>query len=211
VIERENYPSSRLCVLVALLTSGLLQGCLTLPPLGEAKGMLDRAPNCCASLSRLPFQRLPLGADVSVELNESSPAFEFASGRSFFVAFELPRANNFLTLTVKSYYSRDVFYPVVTLLNSNFEVARRVGPPDIRPIPANGERGRIQGTITILPEENERYAVIHTSDGLVGRAQVRAISPQMYPTGQGVAFLPGETIIHTFTTLGNLRILLDGK
>jgi hypothetical protein len=103
--------------------------------------------------------------------------FEFHSGMSPFVAFELPAQTVPYRVRVKSLFDAKsdddaVFYPVVALLDDTYIVTQMTGLDNLRLEPAlatvGGETG-LAVSIGINPaEQRVRYLVVFTPAALLG-------------------------------------------
>ena len=151
------------CVMIAL--AGCAAGAAVLPA-------------CCEDPASFPFQVLPERGDVAARIDRRSPVFEFQSGASPFIAYELPRAASPYQLRVKSLFERapapagSVFYPVMAVLDETFIVLRLTSLDNLRVEPAlatpGGEAG-LAVTLAVDPEtERGRYLVVFTPAALLG-------------------------------------------
>lgn len=86
---------------------------------------------CCATYADMPFMPLPNSEfEYKFELNDRSPAFAFADGRSYFQTFQLPAQGRNFKFRVSSTFGKSVLIPVVQLLDNNLKVVREIKGPD---------------------------------------------------------------------------------
>lgn len=90
---------------------------------------LDAGHACCSKLSDLKYQKLQFDETYQFVLGERSELFDFATGRSRLLAWELPRSSGPVTVSVRSIVTPSgipgrfyVFSPAVMLLDDNFNV-----------------------------------------------------------------------------------------
>ena len=102
---------------------------------------LDDAPGCCPTLDRLPYQPLAAHGQFAVALTIDSPAFDFASGKSFFAAYSLAGLARPFTLEIASRLPdasapngpRPLIAPSALILDADHRVVRQI---DSEPSPA---------------------------------------------------------------------------
>lgn len=194
---------------IILICCLFLSGCISLPRFNVAKSQLWTAKICCKSFSEMPFLLLKPGDQIEVELNKNSLSYNFRTGKSFFIAFKLPLIMGKTVFSVKSFFGGDVFHPVVTILDSNYNVIDVVARPYItyRP-PSWTERGQVSGKIRLSENTNARYLIIHTTDELIGSRISSRESGYTTFVGGSVNYVPGGTVSHSFTTVGYMKISL---
>lgn len=92
----------------------------------QANAALASATVCCQRYADIPYQ--PLGAEKEIHLtiDQSSPAYIFPEGKSYFAAYRLPENKGSFTLDVSSLFSKSVFIPQLILLDGNFNVTRTI-------------------------------------------------------------------------------------
>jgi maltose operon protein len=181
-----------------------------LPSIQDAKAQLEMATVCCNSFSGLSYADLKLDTDTIIYIDDKSPALDFDTGKSFFAAFRLPALKDSAIFTVKSYFGGDVFFPVVTTLDSDFRRVRTVSRPEFKYLgPGFIGRGRIEGAIRFDPSSGEKYLVIHTTSALIGSSlETPGVGYTTYIGGTYV-YVPGGTSAHRYTTVGYMSISLE--
>lgn len=145
-----------------------LTGCAGfLPPMHEAA--LEHTAPCCQDFSTLPFRNLTSGQRIREPVGPDAPAFQFAQGKSFFLAFRLMKSGR-SNLIVRTYpqnmlYNRNghVFVPRITFLSGRFEVISSISPEFIVQGPKLGI-GESAWRVDLLVPSEAAFAVIHTSD-----------------------------------------------
>ncbi len=148
------------------------------PATTEARlALYAEATPCCDDPSGFRFNALPQRGFMDAAVDRASPVFDFHSGMSPFVAFELPAQTAPYRVRVKSLFDapRDgdsVFYPIVALLDDTFIVTQMTGLDHLRLEPAlatvGGEAG-LAVSLAIDPAEQQgRYLVVFTAAALLG-------------------------------------------
>jgi hypothetical protein len=148
------------------------------PPSTEARlALYAEATPCCDDPSGFRFNALPPRGYADAVVDRASQVFDFHSGMSPFVAFELPTQTAPYRVRVKSLFDAKsdddaVFYPVVALLDETFIVTQMTGLDNLRLEPAlatvGGETG-LAVSLGINPaEQRVRYLVVFTPAALLG-------------------------------------------
>lgn len=148
------------------------------PASTEARlALYAEATPCCDDPSGFRFNALPPRGFADAVVDRTSQVFDFHSGMSPFVAFELPAQTTPYRVRVKSLFDAKsdddaVFYPVVALLDDTFIVTQMTGLDNLRLEPAlatvGGETG-LAVSVGINPAEQlVRYLVVFTPAALLG-------------------------------------------
>jgi len=170
--------------ILAAIAATSLGGCATqssqsYPETTEARlATYAKATPCCDDPSGFQFTALPQQGNADAVVDLSSPVFDFHSGLSPFVAFELPSESAPYRVRVKSLFDgkggdgAGVFYPVVALLDDTFIVVYMTGLESLRLEPAlatvGGETG-FSVSLGIDPADKKgRYLVVFTPAALLG-------------------------------------------
>jgi len=136
-----------------------------------AMSQLATASSCCRDVSGLPFQDVQLGATKLIPIDGSSPVFTFSEGKSHFAAFRLPVNSGDLRITVDGLIDKSLFNPTVLMLDSRFNVTRKLGSDVFKYEPARMLQGdRMEAVFTVDRSyvgnpNNESYMVIYTDQG----------------------------------------------
>lgn len=170
---------------------------------------------CCDDPSGFRFAALPPRGYADAVLDRASQVFDFHSGMSPFVAFELPAQTAPYRVRVKSLFDAKsdddaVFYPVVALLDDTFIVTQMTGLDNLRLEPAlatvGGETG-LAVSLGINPaEQRVRYLVVFTPAALLGAPPDNRREGDLL-TPSSIAWLErrGETALPA-SPYGRLRI-----
>jgi len=175
---------------------------------------------CCTDPARFHFDQLPAEGSVDVEINRSSPVFEFQSGLSAFRAFALPPATKPYFVEVRSFLSGGpeperarVFYPIIAVLTDDFLVSRSTDLEALRfelPLFEAASSPAYRLMLAIDPSNpHERYLVVYTPASLgEGRTLPPISTPESAAEAAKIAFLgaapygrlritlrPGESVI----------------
>jgi hypothetical protein len=166
-------------IAAATLAACATQAPSSYPATTEARlATYAKATPCCDDPSGFQFNALPQQGNADAVVDLASPVFDFHSGLSPFVAFELPAENAPYRIRIKSLFDRKggdragVFYPVVALLDDTFIVVHMTGLESLRLEPAlatvGGEAG-LAVSLGIEPAENKgKYLVVFTPAALLG-------------------------------------------
>jgi hypothetical protein len=188
------------------------------PATTEARlALYARATPCCDDPSGFPFAALPARGFADAIVDVASPVFDFHSGLSPFVAFELPAQQTPYRIRVKSLFDaasgdadESVFYPVVALLDDAFIVTQMTGLDNLRLEPALATAGGETGlavTLAIDPDRHEgKYLVVFTPAALLGsEPDDRREGDMLTPATMAWLERRGETAIPA-SPYGRLRI-----
>ncbi len=137
----------------------------------QPRQTLEQTTVCCASFSELAFKRLLPKSEATLYLDANDPAIEFDTGKSYVEPLLLPANNGITLLQIDSMVSRNngtniptVVFPVVTLLNSQYQPIVTLDKLPFRYISSFFGWKRIQVVVTIDDQyEDAKYALIHTS------------------------------------------------
>jgi hypothetical protein len=201
-------------VLVAVAATALV-ACATQPsssyPAGSDARLATyaKATPCCDDPSGFSYGALPRQGHAQATVDAKSPVFDFQSGLSPFVAFELPDQPSRYRIRVKSVFDSKgggedgVFYPVVALLDDTYIVVHMTGPESLRLEPALATPGGEPGlavSIGVDPAEQEgKYLVVFTPAALLGKpppadreGDVLSVSSLAYMERRGEAAIPAS-------------------
>jgi hypothetical protein len=168
-----------------------------------------KATPCCDDPSGFSYGTLPRQGHAQAVVDVESPVFDFQSGLSPFVAFELPDQTSRYRIRVKSVFDGKagaedgVFYPVIALLDDTFIVVHMTGPDSLRLEPALATPGGEPGlavSVGIDPAEQEgKYLVVFTPAALLGKppsadreGDMLSLSALAYMEQRGEAALPAS-------------------
>jgi hypothetical protein len=168
-----------------------------------------KATPCCDDPSGFSYGALPRQGHAQATVDAKTPVFDFQSGVSPFVAYELPDQTSRYRIRVKSVFDRKdgakdgVFYPVVALLDDTYIVVNMTGPESLRLEPAlatpGGEPG-LSVSIGVDPAEQKgKYLVVFTPAAMLGKpppadreGDVLSLSSLAYMERRGEAALPAS-------------------
>lgn len=183
------------------------------------------APICCTSMSEFQYEMLHIGDSQSFDLNEKSDAFLFATGKSYFKAFELPQGQYPFQVLIKSYIIGDhiasayIFHPHILTLNEKYDVVRSTDSSSFcfkksgfweTLKETRGVQRILEGFVSFTEENsNEKYLVILTTESLLQKKiheNYRTIIPIILP-GMVMA-LPGMKATATIpaSPVGHVKV-----
>lgn len=125
---------------------------------------LDAAPSCCSGFTDMSYARLALPELRSIAFNESSPAFAFATGKSYFAALELPDWTGPYEVLLEATPGGTrggVFKPSVITLDRDFRPLREWNTQARR---GTGELARVEFFVNEA-NQDERYMIIYSEAG----------------------------------------------
>jgi hypothetical protein len=102
----------------------------------KAVDSLGKARSCCESIAQFRYDQLTEGKGVKFNLNETSDAFTFETGKSYFKAFRLPDKAVPYGLRIRSFAmggqldQAHIFYPQIALLDEHFAIIRQSNARD---------------------------------------------------------------------------------
>lgn len=99
-----------------------------------AKKHYDMAQSCCQDFSEFNYETLPTDKPFAFDIDQTSPAFIFTSGKSYFKALKLPNLPVPYSLRIRSYAQGEmidkahIFFPKILFLKEDFVVTDEVNP-----------------------------------------------------------------------------------
>ncbi len=200
---------------LGVIAAAALSACATQPSSSypaESSARLAtyaKATPCCDDPSGFNFGALPKQGYAQATVDANTPVFDFQSGLSPFVAYELPHQSSRYRVRVKSVFNRKdggkdgVFYPVIALLDDTYIVVHMTGPESLRLEPALATPGGEPGlavSVGIDPaEQNGRYLVVFTPAALLGQpppadreGDVLSLSSLAYMERRGESAIPAS-------------------
>ncbi len=180
----------------------------------QAVDSLREAKECCQSMDEFRYEPLVEGKRVDFELDASSSAFRFETGKSFFKAFSLPKKQLPYYVHIKSFAlgetikTAHIFYPQLALLDEHYRVAAKNDPAAVFVTKAGmTETASVSWTALgikfedalLVDHPDARYVVIYTTDEML-----KTVSP--YSTVRiAPVILPG---IVTALPIGKEMVLI---
>ncbi len=211
-----------LCLILLITTS-----CFT--HYKEAVNSLRGSMVCCGSMTEFKYEPILKEKGLTFKIDDSSSAYMFESGKSFFRAFALPKRDSPYYVNVKSFglggHIREahIFYPQLSLLDEKYILLKQSGPADFSlkkaglmemvSISWTALRVKFEGSI-FVDSPQARYIVIFTTDHLLNSSSpfstLRAI-PIIFPGFVTVlpAGMETERIAHS--PFGLLHIAISDK
>jgi Maltose operon periplasmic protein precursor (MalM) len=154
---------------------------------------LTAAPSCCAGMQAFRFQPLPIHGYVDQRIDTESQAFAFKTGKSYFLAYELPSSGKTMRLEVDSWVHDTVFFPHLLLLDKSFAPVGFVGSPAVHFVPAGPvEPDHYEADCSIGPGNPARYLVILTTDTDLGSV-LESSANVSFTQGPGGGAAPAES------------------
>ncbi|GAA4497093.1 MalM family protein [Pseudaeromonas paramecii] len=134
----------------------------------QAMDALSQANSCCANVANFPYTAIPADFDSLVVIDGSSPVYQFADGKSFFAAYQLPQNSGDLRISVAAQIDKTVFKPKIVMLDAQFRVTRVIDDSIFHYEPQKLLDGdRIEGVFSvdrtyIGNPNNETYMILYT-------------------------------------------------
>jgi maltose operon protein len=148
-------------------------------PYADVMKSFEAAAPCCSSMAGFLYRPLSYGQELKIELNASSPAYFFPSGKSYFAAFALPIFEGPYRVTVESFMVGEeldrayLFSPHLIILDDGHRIVRTIGHDLFTLRKAGmtetwGYPYKLAGTFDVREENrDERYLVVMTTDELL--------------------------------------------
>lgn len=159
---------------------------------------LEAGRPCCARLAQLPYKPLAQGASRSESIGPRTALFDFPSGRSRFLAWELPRYVTPYTIALRSAVTPSgmpgtgtfyIFSPAVMLLDAGFNVLSDQDRGIFQPLSASmlpPRSASLRGELQIAAANaTARYMVVYTSRPII-EGTWRTSMPGFSPAAGGV-------------------------
>lgn len=151
--------------------------CATMVTHDTAVNSLSSARICCASFAQFGYIQLNESEGVSFKLDETSDAFGFPSGKSYFKALRLPQKALPYRIKITSFALGEhidkahVFFPQAALLDDRFAVIRQSTPGDfslkkVTPGETWGLPVKIEG-YAVVDDQRARYLLVFTTRELM--------------------------------------------
>lgn len=194
--------------------------CATMVSYENARDSLRSSGVCCESIAQFKYEQLAGDGDVSFNLDASSDAFNFQTGKSYFKAFRLPEKALPYRIKITSYalgeqiHNAHIFYPQVALLDDRFAIVRQSAPGDfsLRKVKATSETWglpvKLEGSI-LVDTPNAKYVLVFTTQTLMRGASpyvTPKIVPIIVPGIVGAIPVGEETVLIRHSPFGQLHI-----
>jgi maltose operon protein len=179
------------------------------------------APLCCKGFEEFEYEKLALPDSRNFKVDETSQAFAFETGKSYFKAFELPGYSSSYMISIKSYMIGDsvktgyIFYPAVIFLDEDYSVTRMMETGLFHYARAGlsetlGPNRKLEGTINIAPDDgSERYMIVLTTGALLGireEDEAPVTIPFIFPGFVGIIPTGNEKVFVPHSPVGKLSI-----
>ena len=199
-----------------LVLAPLISGCASV---ADLTAKLDAKASCCKSPAEFKYEPLQPGVAAPLSLGEESPAYAFASGKSYFHAYSLPQQRAVTKLRVRSWATgstafetrklSQLYCPQVTFLDATYQT---VASNDKVPSWARGDlaTGLLPSFIAEFEVPSSAvYVVLHTNPAAYGRLATRYTGGGGYMVGSTfVMERGGEPIHHPCGPTANAEISL---
>jgi Maltose operon periplasmic protein precursor (MalM) len=163
---------------------------------------LASAPSCCAGMQAFRFQPLPAEGYVDRRIDTDSQAFAFKTGKSYFLAYELPRSDKKTLIEVDSWVHDTVFFPRLLLLDQSFTPVGFVASPAVHFVPAGPvEPDHYEADCSIGPGSAARYLIILTTETDLGSV-LESTANVSFTQGAGGGAAPAENTDHSVLGAG---------
>ncbi|MEA3290691.1 MAG: MalM family protein [Pseudomonadota bacterium] len=182
-------------------------GCQTTAP-QDSQLALQEAPECCVDFTGLNYKVMTADKPGTLRVDREDPAITFENGKSFVEAVALPPLALPYRLRIESFTSYppgsrkpEVFYPLITLLDADFQPLETLENLPFEYNAAVFGRNRIVMTVTFTGDlAAARYAVIHSSDAQSSMALTKMHS------GETIKTDPFESMVYAPVTPARYRI-----
>ena len=151
---------------------------------------LSNGQVCCVTYRSMPFNRFVPGVRQAVSLDASSPIYDFAFGKSRFVAYSLPPVNpgDELVVGAVDLYSgssaRPRFHPAIVFLSGTYEPLPGQPKINLNDHFVGWSTEGHAAHIPLTPEfSNARYVIIAADPGFIGSSFVQRKHSTTMPAG----------------------------
>lgn len=172
---------------------------------------------CCKSFKEFDYARLNLPDSKNFDIDKNSRASSFNTGRSFFMAFALPKSSSPYTVSIESYFQGTsltegyIFSPALIFLNEDHQIVRSItrglfeynGDESTKPLTAGS--GLIAKIDITHEMKDYRYMIILTPGKTLGKEHKHS------PTKRAPAALTGKKVPLIHAPSGKLKINLYKK
>lgn len=164
------------------MAAAAISGCAARPPVAYEP---PPAAACCSSWKQVHFKQMDSNEVCGVTISiESSPTFEFAEGRSTFVAYQLP-SGKFSSMMVETYTSSDLlpmatlFRPRALFLDSHLS---EVGSADLAAMKRGSKafRGAYYYSTTSVPTDATCVVIYAASSRNTDRIVAHSVNGDMF-------------------------------
>lgn len=211
----------RMVFLFLFLTS--IMSCATMVSYENAVDSLRSARSCCNSIEQLKYGHLTEAEGISFNLDASSEAFDFPSGKSYFKAFQVTEKVTPYHIIIISWALGEhinkahIYYPQVALLDSNFRIVRQSAPGDFVLSKAGvgetvsetwGLPVKLEGSI-LVDDPSVKFVLVYTTQELMTSASpyiARQAIPIIVPGVVTAIPGPEETVFIRHSPFGLLHI-----
>jgi hypothetical protein len=203
--------------------------CATLVSHENAVDSLRKTRSCCESITQFKYDQLTEADEVSFNLDASSDAFNFQSGKSYFRAFHLPEMPLPYRIRITSWALGEhinkahIFYPQVVLLDENFGIIWQSAPGDFLLGKAGvgetvsktwGLPVKLEGSV-LIDNPSAKFVLLFTTQELMSHTSpyvTRQVVPIILPGVVTAVPGPEETVFIQHSPFGllNLEILPVG-
>lgn len=146
---------------------------------------LAQTPICCERLQDIRYHPAVYDKVLTVNLGgkKKTPVRQFATGKSFFAAIQLPTYTAPYEIQITSLPNeQQLFWPTVQILDANFQLTQELGAD--RFTYSNGE---LSNHFFINQDVGYRYLLIYTKPNAIGKAGT------LREVGASNLYLPAET------------------
>ena len=136
---------------------------------------LESSSPTVSEFSEMNFRQIEAGKSILNVLGETEEVFNFESGKSFYLAYELPEFAGAAHIQIRSHFSSvagtyaDIVYPTIVLLDKDYTVTRKI----VEKFQYVPNRTGIRPMTSFFPIEikrtpEEKYMIIFTDPKYLG-------------------------------------------
>jgi maltose operon protein len=121
---------------------------------------------CCRLFSEIPYLAVNQSGKFDYVIDETSPAFEFVSGKSYVQGIKLPNPFSKVDVSIEAPIVHSVFVPTVVVLDENFEPIEVLNQQSMEYLPQTFLRNDEYKVEFTLPQgpKMARYMLIFSAD-----------------------------------------------
>jgi len=172
----------------------------------ETLDKLETSKVCCTNPQDIQYKSLKLNGSEKFDINDKSTVYNLSTGKSYFLAFELPKSDKPYKLIIESHFplASSIFYPNVIVMDKKFENEIESSQIAFEMTDNALQKNVLKASIKITPNGNQRYLLINTTDSLMKKVDLTTSKRLVYVNG--VSFYKYDEEALHYGPIGSLEI-----
>jgi hypothetical protein len=164
-------------------------------------------PELLCGFAHFTYEPMTVGKRLKPIIDANRAAFQFISGKSYFLAYKLPESSVPLEIKVRAWFNSTGFFPSLLFLEQRFAQVRFVTSPEVHYVdPGFIERGHVEATARIEANDSVKYMVVLTTEADMKRKKYSQGESTVYVSGNVGGFVLGGNYANDFGPTGSLTI-----